>query len=143
MAQQNRYWGDQPFTAGPVYVGAIVLLLALFGMIVAKGPMKWGLVVVTLLTIMLSWGHNLMWLSELFINHFPLYDKFRTPSSILVVAEFTLPLFAIWALYLLTTQPQLLKEHKKAAIISVALTLGIALLMWVDPNLSGLSLIHI
>ena len=123
VAQQNRYWGDQPFTAGPVYVGAIVLLLALFGMIVAKGPMKWGLVVVTLLTIMLSWGHNLMWLSELFINHFPLYDKFRTPSSILVVAEFTLPLFAIWALYLLTTQPQLLKEHKKAAIISVALSL--------------------
>lgn len=137
VAQQNRYWGDQPFTAGPVYVGAIVLLLALFGMIVAKGPMKWGLVVVTLLTIMLSWGHNLMWLSELFINHFPLYDKFRTPSSILVVAEFTLPLFAIWALYLLTTQPQLLKEHKKAAIISVALTLGVALLMWVAPSLSG------
>lgn len=137
VAQQNRYWGDQPFTAGPVYVGAFVLLLAIFGVCVAKGPMKWSLLAVTLLTIMLSWGHNMMWLSELFIDHFPLYDKFRTPSSILVVAEFTIPLFAIWALVLIIKNPEILRRERTAAIVSVALTLGVALLLYIIPSLSG------
>lgn len=137
ISQQNRYWGDQPFTAGPVYVGAFVMLLALFGMMVAKGPMKWSLIAVTILTVMLSWGHNLMWLSDWFINYFPLYNKFRTPSSILVVAEFTLPVFAIWALVLIVKDPNIIKQHRTAAIISVALTLGVVILMWLFPNLSG------
>ncbi|MBR8731296.1 hypothetical protein IX339_000740 [Porphyromonas levii] len=133
----NRYWGDQPFTAGPVYIGAIVLLLALFGMMVAKGPMKWSLIGVTALTIMLSWGHNFMWLSELFIDYFPLYDKFRTPSSILVVAEFTLPLFAIWGLVLILREPAFIRKHKTEAIIATALTLGVALILYIIPSLSG------
>ncbi len=133
----NRYWGDQPFTAGPVYVGAIVLLLAIFGMITAKGPMKWSLIAVTALTIMLSWGHNFMWLSELFIDYFPLYDKFRTPSSILVVAEFTLPLFAIWALVLILREPAFIQKHCSEAIIATVLTLGVAILLYLFPGLSG------
>lgn len=133
----NRYWGDQPFTAGPVYVGAIVLLLAIFGMIVAKGPMKWALIAVTALTIMLSWGHNFMWLSKLFIDYFPLYGKFRTPSSILVVAEFTLPLFAIWALVLILKEPRFIQKHRTEAIIATSLTLGVALLLYIFPGLMG------
>ena len=137
IAQQNRYWGDQPFTAGPVYVGAFVLALAFFGFFVSKGPMKWALAGVTLLTIMLSWGHNMMWLTDLFIDYFPLYNKFRTVSSILVVAEMTIPLFAIWGLYLIGCDPQILKEKKVATYASLLLTGGVALAMWSVPSLSG------
>lgn len=137
ISQQNRYWGDQPFTAGPVYVGAFVLLLALFGCFVTRGPMKWSLIIVTLLTIMLSWGHNMMWLSELFIKYIPLYDKFRTPSSILVVAEFTIPLFAVWGLVHILRNPNFVKQNKTAFYISVALTLGLVLLLYLFPILSG------
>lgn len=137
VAQQNRYWGDQPFTAGPVYVGAIVLLLAIFGMIVTRGSMKWALLSVTILTIMLSWGHNLMWLTSFFIDYVPLYDKFRTPSSILVVAEMTLPLFAIWALIMILKDPQIIVRNKAAVVVSLVLTLGVALLVWIFPSIGG------
>lgn len=137
IAQQNRYWGDQPFTAGPVYVGAFVLTLAFFGFFVSKGPMKWALAVVTLLTIMLSWGHNMMWLTDLFIDHFPMYNKFRTVSSILVVAEMTIPLFAIWGLYLIGRDPQILRDKKGATYTSLILTGGVVLIMWLMPSLSG------
>ena len=137
VAQQNRYWGDQPFTAGPVYVGAFVLALAFFGIFASKGPMRWAMIVVTILTIMLSWGHNLMWLTEFFIDHVPLYNKFRTPSSILVVAELTIPIFAIWGLSLILSNPRIIQTQKWATISALALTLGVALLMWVAPALSG------
>lgn len=137
IAQQNRYWGDQPFTAGPVYVGAFVLALAFFGFFASKGPMKWALAGVTLLTVMLSWGHNMMWLTDLFIDHFPLYNKFRTVSSILVVAEMTIPLFAIWGLYLIGRDPQVLREKKVATYASLILTGGVVLVMWLMPSLSG------
>ena len=93
-----QYFGDQPFTAGPVYVGAIVLLLAVLALIICRGPLTWGLLALTLLSIGLSWGHNWQWFTDLFIDYVPLYSKFRTVSSILVVAEFTIPLLAILAL---------------------------------------------
>lgn len=137
VAQQNRYWGNQPFTAGPVYVGAFVLLMAIFGMLVAKGPMKWAFVSTLILTVMLSWGHNFMGLTSFFIDHVPLYDKFRTPSSILVVAEMIIPIFAIWGLVIIIRDPEVLKAKRWYAIISIALTLGVALLIWLFPSLSG------
>lgn len=137
VAQQNRYWGDQPFTAGPVYVGAFVLLLALFGFFASRGAFKWSLFGVTLLTIMLSWGHNMMWLTNLFIDYVPLYSKFRTPSSILVVAELIIPMAAIWGLQLILRNPSVLKERKKSVIASVGLTLGVSVLLWLFPSLSG------
>ena len=137
VAQQNRYWGNQPFTAGPVYVGIIVVALAIFACIVLRGPMKWAIIGVTLLTIFLSWGHNMMWLSSLFIDYFPLYDKFRTVSSILVVAEFTLPLLAIAGLSYILKDPERLHRQRKAAIISLSLTGGVALLFAIFPSLSG------
>lgn len=91
------YWGDQPFTAGPVYVGAIVCFLFLLGCIVVKGPYKWALIAATVFSVLLSWGHNFMPLTELFYNYFPMYNKFRTVSSILIVAQITMPLLGFLA----------------------------------------------
>lgn len=98
LGQLPQYFGDQPMTNGPVYVGAILVALFLFGCVVVRGPMKWMLLVCTLISIFLSWGHNMMWLTDIMIDHFPMYNKFRTVASILVVAEFTIPLLAILAL---------------------------------------------
>ncbi|MCF0172248.1 MAG: hypothetical protein HUJ91_00685 [Bacteroidales bacterium] len=97
-ANTPAYWGDQPFTAGPVYMGAIVCLLFILGLFVVKGPYKWALVVATIFSITLSWGHNFLPLTRLFFNYMPLYDKFRAVSSILVVAEITVPLLGFLAL---------------------------------------------
>ncbi len=90
-----NYWGGQRFTAGPVYIGAIVFFLFILGIFLIKGPMKWWLVIATLIAILLSWGKYFMFLSDLFINYFPMYNKFRVPSMILVIAEFAMPLLAI------------------------------------------------
>lgn len=92
------YWGTQPFTSGPVYVGAIVFFLFILGLIIVKGPYKWALLIATLFSIALAWGKNFMPLTELFFNYFPMYNKFRAVSSILVVAEITIPLLALLAI---------------------------------------------
>lgn len=98
LGQLPQYFGDQPMTNGPVYVGALLVALFLFGCVVVRGPIKWMLVICTVISIALSWGHNMMWLTDIMIDHFPMYNKFRTVASILVVAEFTIPLLAILAL---------------------------------------------
>lgn len=92
------YWGDQPFTSGPVYVGAIIMFLFVLGLIIVKGPIKWWLLAATLLSILLAWGHNFMWLTDLFLHYLPGYNKFRAVSMILVIAEFTIPLLGILAM---------------------------------------------
>lgn len=92
------YWGSQPFTEGPVYIGAAIIFLAFFGLFVLRGRQKWWLVGASALAIMLAWGSNMMWLSDLFLDHFPLYNKFRTVSMFLVVVEWSMPLLAILAL---------------------------------------------
>lgn len=96
--QLGQYWGEQPMTAGPVYVGAFVLMLFVLGLFIVKGPMKWALLAATILSIMLSWGKNFMPLTDFFIDYVPMYAKFRTVASILVIAEFTIPLLAMLAL---------------------------------------------
>ena len=96
--QIGQYWGEQPMTSGPVYVGAFVLRLFVLALFVVKGPMKWALLAATILSIMLSWGKNFMGLTDFFIDHVPMYAKFRTVASILVIAEFTIPLLAMMAL---------------------------------------------
>ncbi|HBZ34608.1 MAG TPA: hypothetical protein DEO38_05870 [Bacteroidales bacterium] len=96
--QAPTYWGTQPFTAGPVYVGAIVCLLFILGLIIVDGAHKWALLAVTLLAIALSWGHNAMWLTKLFFDSVPMYNKFRAVSSILVIAEITMPLLGMLAI---------------------------------------------
>ena len=96
--QLGQYWGNQPGTSGPVYVGAFVLMLFVLGLFIIKGPMKWALFLATGLSILLSWGRNFMWFTDLFLDYVPMYAKFRTVASILVIAEFTIPLLAMLAL---------------------------------------------
>ena len=93
----GAYYGEQPFTSGPVYVGAIMFVLAVFGMFVIKGPLKWALFIGTILSIMLAWGKNFMGFSNIFFDYVPAYNKFRAVSMILVLAELTIPLLAILA----------------------------------------------
>ena len=133
----GMYWGDQPGTSGPVYVGAIIMFLFILGLFVVKGPMKWALLVATILSILLSWGHNFMGFTQWFIDNVPLYNKFRTVSSILVIAEFTIPLLAIMAL------ARVLKEHADALgkgmwkfWTSLGLVGGAALLYALFPSLN-------
>ncbi|MBR3500193.1 MAG: YfhO family protein [Bacteroidales bacterium] len=123
------YWGEQPFTAGPVYVGAIVCFLFLLGCLIVKGPYKWALLAATLFSILLSWGHNLMGLTELFYYHFPMYNKFRTVSSILVVAEVAMPLLGFLALEELRKGDVEQAKLRKSLLISAAVTGGICLLI--------------
>ena len=133
--QIGQYWGEQPGTSGPVYVGAFVLTLFFLGLFIVKGPIKWALLAGTIFSILLSWGKNFTPLTDFFIDYIPLYNKFRTVSSILVVAEFTIPLLAALALKEIVAHPQKLKENPKQLYLSLALTGGIALLFAVAPKL--------
>lgn len=134
-SQLGQYWGDQPGTSGPVYVGAFVLMLFILGLFIVKGPLKWALLGVTVLSIMLSWGKNFMGLTDFFIDYVPMYNKFRAITSILVIAEFTIPLLAVLALKEIFEKPQILKENLKYVYISFGLTGGIALLFAIAPRL--------
>lgn len=135
FSQVYSYWGEQPGTSGPVYVGAFVMLLFILGLFIVRGPMKWALLVATVLSIVLSWGHNWMWLTNIFIDHFPMYAKFRTVSSILVIAEFTIPLLAMMALKEVIDRPAILKEKAVGFYISIALTAGACLIFALAPSL--------
>ena len=134
VAGQNQYWGNMPFTSGPVYAGAFVVFLFVLGMFIVKGRLKWALFGVTVLAILLSWGHNLPFLSDFFIDYVPFYNKFRAVSSILVIACLTIPLLAFLALREVADHPQLIKEKKWYFIISLSLTAGIALLFMIFPS---------
>lgn len=133
----TQYFGTQPMTSGPVYVGAFVLFLFVLGCFIVKGPLKWALTGATFFSIVLSWGKNFMPLTDFFIDYVPLYNKFRAVSSILVIAEFTIPLLAIFALKRLLEEPEILKQEKKPLGISLLLTAGIALLLAVAPGSIG------
>lgn len=133
----TQYSGTQPMTSGPVYVGAFVLFLFVLGCFIVKGPLKWALIGATFFSIVLSWGKNFMPLTDFFIDYVPLYNKFRAVSSILVIAEFTIPLLAIFALKRLLEEPEILKQEKKPLGISLLLTAGIALLLAVAPGSIG------
>lgn len=135
VAQSDRYWGDQPFTAGPVYVGAFVLFLFILGLFIVKGPMKWAMLVGTVLSILLAWGKNFMPLTDLFLDYFPLYNKFRTVSSILVVAELCIPILAVLALVEVLKTKDVLRTHARAFWISLGSTAGVAFVFWLLPTL--------
>ena len=115
------YWGDQPFTAGPVYMGAVVCFLFVLGLCLVKGPYKWALLAATVLSVCLSWGHNWMWLTRLFFDTVPMYNKFRAVSSILVIAEVTMPLLGFLALRQLAER----KVERQAALRGVYAAAGV------------------
>ena len=132
--QMGQYWGEQPGTSGPVYVGAFVLMLFILGLFIVKGPMKWALLAATVLSILLSWGRNFMGLTDFFIDYVPMYAKFRTVASILVIAEFTIPLLAMLALKQIVDEPDLLRSKMKYLYVSFGLTAGMALLFALMPG---------
>lgn len=125
------YWGPQPGTSGPVYIGAIAIFLFVFSLFVLRGRQKWWILAVLALSIMLAWGHNMMWLSSLMLDHFPLYNKFRTVSMILVIAEWAIPLLGVLALQKLwegsIEKPQAVKALKYSIYITGGLALAVAL----------------
>lgn len=137
-----QYFGDPhgtTGTSGPVYVGAFVCFLFVLGLLIVKGPMKWCLLAVTIMSVFLSFGKNMMWFTDLFLDFVPMYDKFRTVESILVIAEFTMPLLGLMALKKIIDHPTLL--HEKQTMIkvyaSLAITAGACLLLWISPSIMG------
>ena len=144
----SQYWGDQPFTVGPVYVGALVCFLFVLGIFYVKGPVKWGLLAATLVSLLFAWGKNSPDLTNFFIDHLPLYSKFRTVSSALVIAEFTMPLLAILCLCSIMADRRLfdlthwrgadVPRRKRIGLpVATALTLGLCLLLWLMPEVAG------
>ena len=135
--QLGQYWGEQPGTSGPVYVGAFVLFLFVLGLFIVKGPMKWCLLAATVLSILLSWGKNFMPFTDFFLDYIPMYDKFRTVASILVIAEFTIPLLAMMALKQIVEDKE---NNVQCSMFNVQysipflVTAGMCFLFWLMPS---------
>ena len=132
--QIGQYWGEQPGTSGPVYVGAFVMMLFILGLFIVKGPVKWALLAATILSILLSWGRNFMGFTDFFLDYVPMYAKFRTVASILVIAEFTIPLLAMLALKEIFSGEVTKERLKMPLIVSFVLTGGVALLFALMPS---------
>ena len=140
----GQYWGEQPGTSGPVYVGAFVIFLFVLGLFIVQGPMKWALLIATLLSITLAWGKNFMPWTDFFLDYVPMYDKFRTVASILVIAEFTIPLLAMLALKEIVENVKMeelnnTKASSKTSFfnfytLAFLLTAGPCFLFWLMPD---------
>ena len=121
------YRGEKAFTSGPVYMGAIICFLFVLGLLIVPGPYKWALLVATLFSVVLAWGRNMMWLTELFFNYFPMYNKFRAVESILVVAEITMPLLGILALQQIVDKKVAWEKLRVNMFIAGGITAGLCL----------------
>ena len=135
LSQFPQYFGDQPMTNGPVYVGVVVFALFILGCITVKGAIKWALIAATILSLLMGWGHNAMWFTDWMIDHFPLYNKFRTVASAFVVLELTIPLLGALALNKIFTEEDFAKKHKNAIIGSFAFTAAVCLLIYIAPGM--------
>ena len=134
IAQSSAYWGDQPGTSGPVYVGAIVVFLFVLGALTVKGKLKWALLIATLLSILLSWGKNFMGFTNFFLDYVPFYDKFRAVSMTLVIAEVTMLLLGFLGLAEIAKSPEFFKQNLKKFYIALGITAGICLLFYLAPK---------
>ena len=134
IANENQYWGDQPFTSGPVYVGVVVLFFFFMALFYVKGPLKWGLLIAIILSILLSWGKNFMPLTSFFIDYVPGYDKFRAVSMTLVIAELCIPALAFLGLNHLYKNPEKISIKNKAFLTAIGLTGGLSLLFYLFPD---------
>ncbi len=137
LYQFPQYFGDQPMTNGPVYVGAFILLLAVLALFMVKSPMKWALFAVSVLAVMLSWGHNFPGFTDFFIDHFPAYNKFRAVSSILVVVEFTVPLLAVLCIRKMTDTPDEFRRNPWVSYLVFGLGALVCLVGWISPSIFG------
>ena len=131
----SGYWGNQPFMSGPTYAGAIIVFLFLLGLLIVKGNLKWGLLLATILSLGLAWGKNFMPLTDLFMDYMPLYNKFRAVSMTLIIAEFTIPLLAILALWELVKNPKNILQHRNSILIAFAFSGGLSLLFYLVPSI--------
>lgn len=140
-SQFPQYFGDQPMTNGPVYVGAFVLLLAVLGMFTLNGrvetPMKWALLAASVIAVLLSWGHNFSALTYFMIDHFPGYNKFRAVASILVIVEFTIPLLAAMTLRQMVKEPDYFKRYRTTIYAVFGLGAAVCLIGWISPSIFG------
>lgn len=134
VANCSSYWGDQPGTSGPVYVGAIIVFLFVLGALCVKGKLKWALLIATVLSILLSWGKNFMGFTDFFIDHIPGYNKFRAVSMTLVIAEFTIPLLGLLGLAEILKSPESFKKNLKKLWIAFGVTAGACLVFWAAPS---------
>lgn len=129
IAQQlPTYWGEQPYTAGPTYIGAIVIFLALLGLLLADNRNRWWVVAATILAILMSWGYHAMWFTELCFNYLPLYNKFRAVSTALVVVEWSAPLLAGVALWQIYQKWEDKKFLTRKIAIAAGVTAGVCLI---------------
>ena len=133
------YWGDQPSTAGPTYVGAIVIFLFILGLLLIREIDKWWLLTATVLSILLAWGKNFQFFTDLFFDHFPGYNKFRAVSMTLIIAEFTMPFLGLLGLKKILDGTVPFRESKQAILRSTFISGGICILFLLLPSLFGLS----
>ena len=131
------YWGPQPFTAGPMYMGAITVFLFILGLFLYKGKEKWWLLAATIVAVFLALGNHLMWFTKLFFDYAPMYSKFRTVSMALIVLQFTLPMLGFVTLDRILKREYSKKEFLKAGWIALALTAGFCLLCALIPSIAG------
>ncbi|MCC6253151.1 MAG: hypothetical protein IT238_11900 [Bacteroidia bacterium] len=131
----DQYWGNQPFTSGPVYIGALICFLFVLGMLIIKDNLKWYLLAATILAIMLSWGKNFMGLTNFFMDYIPGYNKFRAVSMTLVIAELTIPIISIMAVRDIVLNPNILKEQRIKFYIALGVTAGLCLLFYLMPTM--------
>ena len=134
IAQSSAYWGDQPGTSGPVYVGAIVVFLFVLGALTVKGKLKWALLIATVLSILLSWGKNFMGFTNFFLDYIPGYDKFRAVSMTLVIAEVCMPILGFLGLAEIAKSPESFKQNQKKFYLALGITAGICLLFCIAPK---------
>ena len=131
------YWGPQPFTAGPMYMGAITIFLFVLGLCLVKGREKWWMVVATVIAAMLAWGNHFMWFTKLWFEYVPFYNKFRTVSMALIVLQVTLPLLGFYVLDKVLKGDYQRKEMMKGGLIAFGVTAGFCLLATIIPGIAG------
>ena len=124
----RQYWGDQPNTGGPVYMGAIVCFLFILGLIIVKKPEKWWMMIATIVAVIMSWGKNSPLINDFLFYHLPLYNKFRTPSMALTIAEVTMAALAVLALKEIFDNKEDRKIYLKPVYISTCITGGLCLI---------------
>ena len=137
MKHMPLYWGPQPFTAGPMYMGAITIFLFVLGLILCKGREKWWLVAATVIAVFLAWGNHFMWFTKLWFNYAPMYNKFRTVSMALIVLQVTLPMLGFYVLDRVLKEKYEKKAMMKAMYISFGITAGFCALCAIVPGIAG------
>ena len=135
----THYWGEQTFTLGPVYIGASLIFLFVLGMFIVKGQIKWWLLTTTILSVTFSWGRHFNGLTNFLIDYFPLFNKFRTVSMILVITELTIPLMAVYTLHIILKRETDNKYFNKSLLYSLIITGGLCLIYAIAPAISNLS----